>query len=105
MSTREVFDPYADEPEVIRSRLSDDLADVALDLIHGLTHYSEGRLNEALWWWQFSYLSNWGATGSAALRALQSVVAHVRLDARIDDETAAEQRLLAQVAAEATGAE
>ena len=35
----EVFDPYADEPEVIRSRLSDDLADVALDLIHGLTHY------------------------------------------------------------------
>jgi hypothetical protein len=101
----EVFDPYADEPEVIRSRLSDDLADVALDLIHGLTHYADGRLNEALWWWQFSYLSNWGATASAALRALQSVVAHVRLDARIDEETAAEQRLLAQVAAEATGAE
>jgi Domain of unknown function (DUF5063) len=101
----EVFDPYAAEPEVIRSRLSDDLADVALDLIHGLTHYAEGRLNEALWWWQFSYLSNWGATASAALRALHSVVAHVRLDARIDDETAAEQRLLAQVAAEATGAE
>jgi hypothetical protein len=101
----EVFDPYADEPEVIRSRLSDDLADVALDLIHGLTHYADGRLNEALWWWQFSYLSNWGATASAALRALHSVVAHVRLDARIDEETAAEQRLLAQVAAEATGAE
>ena len=99
-----MFDPYADEPEVIRSRLSDDLADVALDLIHGLTHYSEGRLNEALWWWQFSYLSNWGATASSVLRALHSVVSHVRLDTEID-ETAAEQRLLAQVAAEATGAE
>ena len=46
----------------------------------GATYGGAGGVLEALWWWQFSYLSNWGGTASAALRALQSVVAHVRLD-------------------------
>jgi Domain of unknown function (DUF5063) len=50
------------------------------DLRHGMAHYREGRVSEALWWWQFSYLSNWGTTATAALRALQSLVAHVRLN-------------------------
>jgi hypothetical protein len=76
----EVFDPYDPEREVVPSKLSDDLADVATDLLHGLRHYQAGRPIEALWWWQFSYLSNWGATGSSALRALHSAVAHTRLD-------------------------
>jgi hypothetical protein len=57
---------------------------VVTDLRHGMAHYSEGRVSEALWWWQFSYLSNWGPTASAALRALQSLVAHVRLDTPLD---------------------
>jgi Domain of unknown function (DUF5063) len=83
----EVFDPYDATVEPVRCSLSDDLADVVADLAHGLQHYRAGRLTEALWWWQFSYLSNWGATASAALRALQSVVAHVRLD-RLDTESA-----------------
>jgi hypothetical protein len=61
-------------------RLSDDLADIAADLVHGLQHYRAGRSIEALWWWQFSYLSSWGNHAGAALRALHSVVAHVRLD-------------------------
>jgi hypothetical protein len=43
-----------------------------------MAHYKAGRTSEALWWWQFSYFSNWGSTASASLRALQSVVAHVR---------------------------
>jgi hypothetical protein len=34
-----------------------------------------------LWWWQFAYVSSWGAEASASLRALQSVIAHDRLDA------------------------
>lgn len=77
----EVFDPYQRDSEVIASRLSDDLADVAADLFHGLAHYRAGRANEALWWWQYSYLANWGSTASSALRALHSAVAHTRLDA------------------------
>ncbi|CAM5707521.1 hypothetical protein SHIRM173S_08323 [Streptomyces hirsutus] len=44
-----------------------------------MVHYRRTAA-EALWWWQFSYFSNWGSTASAALRALQSVVAHVRLN-------------------------
>lgn len=76
----EVFDPYALAVETVTCRLSDDVADVVTDLSHGLAHYRAGSTTEALWWWQFSYLSNWGGTASAALRALQSVVAHVRLD-------------------------
>jgi hypothetical protein len=86
----EVFDPYDVTVEPVRCSLSDDLADVVADLAHGLAHYRAGRASEALWWWQFSYLSNWGATASAALRALQSVVAHVRLDRtedRAEDRT------------------
>jgi hypothetical protein len=76
----EVFDPYGDEPPV-PYRLSDDLADMANDLVRGLLHYDAGRGREALWWWQFTYLNSWGGSAGAALRALQSVVAHVRLDA------------------------
>jgi hypothetical protein len=85
----EVFDPYDTTVEAVTCSLSDDLADVVADLAHGLQHYKAGRLSEALWWWQFSYLSNWGASASAALRALQSVVAHVRLD-RMEAEAEAD---------------
>ena len=84
----EVFDPYSG-PEVVPARLSDDLADICSDLLHGLAHYRAGRLLEALWWWQFSYLSTWGQGASAALRALQSLVAHVRLEVPLDAEPSA----------------
>lgn len=77
----EVFDPYADPPEQVSSRLSDDIADIAANVAHGLQHFRAGSVQEALWWWQFSYVSSWGAEASAALRALQSVIAHDRLDA------------------------
>ena len=75
----EVFDPCDRSPELVESRLSDDLANVLAELMHGLAHYRAGRWREALWWWQFSYLSHWGTLASAALRALQSVVLHARL--------------------------
>jgi hypothetical protein len=96
-----LFDPYAHEPELFTSRLSDDIADVMSDLLHGLQHYRAGRATEALWWWQFSYLSNWGSTASSALRALHSVVSHVRLDAVEEEAVLIEDRLLAQAAVEA----
>jgi hypothetical protein len=79
-----VFDPYV--PEVVESQLSDDLTSIAADLENGLRHYRSGNVEEALWWWQFSYVSSWGNLAGAALNALLSVVAHDRLDADIEGE-------------------
>ncbi|MBA2640237.1 MAG: DUF5063 domain-containing protein [Nocardioidaceae bacterium] len=77
----EVFDPYAMPPDLVPARISDDVAATAQTLAHGLAHHRDGRVDEALWWWQFSYVSSWGSEASAVLRALQSIVAHDRLDA------------------------
>ena len=93
----EVFDPYVDPPEMVSSLLSDDLTSIATALAHGLRHYRAGRVNEALWWWQFSYVSTWGNEASAVLRALQSIVSHDRLDAEFEseqDQVAATDELL-----------
>lgn len=76
----ELFDPYETPPSAVNFVLSDDIAGITGDLLHGLQHYRAGRPIEALWWWQFSYVSHWGTHAGAALRALQSVVAHARLD-------------------------
>ncbi|MGC5343891.1 DUF5063 domain-containing protein [Streptomyces sp. DT24] len=76
----EVFDPYEPHKPPVACRLSDDLADLVTDLSHGLAHYRAGRTTEGMWWWQFSYFSNWGSTASSALRALHSLVAHIRLN-------------------------
>ncbi|WP_283139455.1 DUF5063 domain-containing protein [Rhizohabitans arisaemae] len=75
----EVFDPYKDTL-VTPYRLSDDLTAVAADLVHGLRHYKAGRPLEALWWWQYSYFNTWGNHVGAAMRSLQALVAHARLD-------------------------
>ena len=66
----EVFDPYGPPEKPSAFRISDDLAGVVAELRHGLVHYREGRVSEALWWWQFSYLSNWGSTCTAVLRVV-----------------------------------
>ncbi len=73
-----VFDPYV--PETVESQLSDDLTSIATELENGLRHYRSGDVAEALWWWQFSYVSSWGNLAGAALNALLSVVSHDRLD-------------------------
>ena len=77
----ELFDPYEMPPELIPGKLSDDIAGIASAVAHGLRHHRAGRIDEALWSWQFSYVSSWGAEASAVLRALQSVISHDRLDA------------------------
>ncbi len=79
------FDPYV--PEIVEGLLSDDLTSIATDLANGLRHFHTGDVSEALWWWQFSYVASWGESASAALRALQSVVAHDRLDADFEGES------------------
>ena len=85
----EVFDPYA-QPELVAARLSDDLSQITSDLLHGLAHQAAGRRLEALWWCQFSYLATWGPAASAALRALQSLVAHVRLEVPLEADPEAD---------------
>ncbi|ANS78915.1 hypothetical protein SGUI_1519 [Serinicoccus hydrothermalis] len=77
--------------EVTRGSLADDLVAVAADLAHGREHYFAGRPTEAMWWWQFSYLSSWGERAASALRVLHTLLAHVRLDA--DDEQVMEAEL------------
>ena len=79
------FDPY--DPDISEGLLSDDLTSIATDLANGLRHHRAGDVAEALWWWQYSYVANWGNMASAALRALQSIVAHDRLDTDIESET------------------
>lgn len=107
----EVFDPYVPRTAPVACRISDDLADIITDLRHGMAHYRDGRVSEALWWWQFSYLSNWGPTASASLRALQSLVAHVRLDQPLDEldgldtDAAATEEQLAEEAGRVMAAE
>jgi Domain of unknown function (DUF5063) len=96
----EVFDPYGAPPEITVNRLSDDLTAIATDLVHGLAHYQDGRIVEALWWWQFSYVSTWGAAASAVLRAIQSLIAHDRLEPAHDPETEASDREPVEVAEE-----
>lgn len=90
-----VFDPYA--PEVVDSQLSDDLATIATDLVNGLRHYRAGHVIEALWWWQFSYVSSWGNLAGASVNALWSVVHHDRMDADVtvdDDQVQAARDIL-----------
>lgn len=79
--------------EVTGGSLSTDLVAIAADLQHGRDHFEAGRATEAMWWWQFSYLSSWGERAAAALRVLLTLLAHVRLDA--DDEQVMEAEMAA----------
>jgi len=81
----EVVDPVLGA-EVEMSTISGDLVLVAGALAQGLRHFEAGQELEALWWWQFSYLSAWGERATNVLRALLSVLGHLRLD--VDDDVA-----------------
>lgn len=90
----EGLDEYADivDPllsgEITQGSLSNDLTEIAAALSHGLRHYEHGRTNEALWWWQFSFMSAWGDRAVSGLRMLVSMLGHIRLD--VDAEVVAE---------------
>lgn len=83
----ETVDPQGNG-ELGAGSISDDIAQIASDLTHGLRHLETGLVDEALWWWQYAYLATWGQRGAAAQRALVSLLAHSRLD--IDADIAAE---------------
>ena len=83
----EVVDPLLG-PEVEEATISGDLVAIVGALTQGLAHHERGHVLEALWWWQFSYLSDWGERAASTLRAIQTILAHVRLD--VADDVAAE---------------
>ena len=83
----DVVDPVLG-PDVEQYTVSGELVAIAGALAQGLRHYELGRALEALWWWQFSYLSDWGGRATSALGIVQSILAHLRLD--VDDDVAAE---------------
>ena len=84
------FEPY--DPETFAAQLSDDLTLIATDVAYGLRHFRNGNLDEALWWWQYSYLASWGTNACGVLSALHSVVAHDRLDTDFEGEERADRR-------------
>ena len=75
-----IDDPYFPMPEIVDSSRSDDLSGIVTDLNHGFGHYAAGRPIEALWWWQYAYLSSWGEDVLNAQSALRSMISHLRLD-------------------------
>jgi hypothetical protein len=78
------IEPY--DPDTIPSLISDDLTLIATDIANGLRHFRAGNVEEALWWWQYSYLASWGNNACGVLSALHSIVAHSRLDREIEGE-------------------
>lgn len=83
----EVIDPLLG-PQVEEATISGDLVAIVGAVSQGLAHHERGHVLEALWWWQFSYLSDWGERAASTLRAIQTILAHVRLD--VDDDVATE---------------
>jgi hypothetical protein len=78
------IEPY--DPDTVPAQISDDLTLIATDIANGLRHFRAGNVEEALWWWQFSYLASWGNNACGVLTALHSIVAHDRLDLDIEGE-------------------
>jgi hypothetical protein len=78
------IEPY--DPDTVPAQISDDLTLIATDIANGLRHFRAGNVEEALWWWQFSYLASWGNNACGVLSALHSIVAHSRLDLDIEGE-------------------
>ena len=85
----ETVDPQG-STDVAWGSIADDVSGVAADLAHGMSHLEAGRVAEALWWWQYAYLATWGQRGTAAQRALVSLMAHARLDVDADVASEAE---------------
>ncbi len=93
----EVVDPIVGD-ESDTAEISSDVATIVESLSHGLQHYDAGNQVEALWWWQYSYISSWGERASSVLRVLQLILMHLRLD--VPDDVAEEARYEALFAPE-----
>ncbi len=70
-----VFDP-PNKKSLVSTTLSDDLADICLDLERGLA-LQVARLsrNDFLWQWRFDFRNHWGRHAVSALAAIHHAVA------------------------------
>ena len=70
-----VFDP-PDKKSLVSTTLSDDLADICLDLEDGLALQRSGvPRNDFLWQWRFDFRAHWGRHAVSALTAIHHVIA------------------------------
>jgi DNA-directed RNA polymerase subunit F len=70
-----VFDP-PDKKSLVSTTLSDDLADICLDLEDGLALRRSGvPRNDFLWQWRFDFRAHWGRHAVSALTAIHHVIA------------------------------
>lgn len=83
----EVFDPFIRDELVIGS-LSDDLADIYVDLREGIDLLAAGHTGDALWQWRFHYENHWGDHAADAVRALHRVITGRGRDISQDPEPA-----------------
>ncbi|MFV0458696.1 MAG: DUF5063 domain-containing protein [Actinomycetales bacterium] len=79
----EIVDPVV-SGELSQESLSNDLAEIAAALGHGMTHFDHGRYDEALWFWQYSFMASWGDRAVSGLRTLVSMLGHIRLDVEVN---------------------
>lgn len=69
----EVFDPYQNE-QPVGGLISDDLADIYLDLVNPLRAYDEGRHLDAVWQWRFNLGTHCGNHMVDTMRAIHRLV-------------------------------
>lgn len=69
------------EQEPVAGSLSDDLADIYLDVNEGLSLLAAGGSQiDAVWEWRFSFWSHWGSHTADAIRVIHSRVGQTRDD-------------------------
>jgi len=73
----EIFDPYQ-ENEPVRGLISDDLADIYLELVEPLSAFEAGRIQDAVWNWKFSSRGHCGDHIVDAMRAIHRLI-HVHM--------------------------
>jgi hypothetical protein len=84
----EVYDPIYDQ-EALASSLSDDLADIYLDLARPLRQFDAGQHTDAIWEWRFAVRGHCGDHIVDALRAIHRLVNdHLAPDYRSDVDAA-----------------
>jgi hypothetical protein len=87
-SYAEIFDPYEDE-EPVRGLISDDLADIYLDLVDPLSALESGRIQDAVWSWKFGIRGHCGDHIVDTMRAVHRLIhLHMPEDYVADDKDA-----------------
>ena len=69
----EIYDPY-EEGEPVHGLISDDLADVYLDLVEPLAAFESGRVQDAVWSWRFNIRGHCGDHIVDAMRAIHRLI-------------------------------